>query len=398
MILPVQNDYPANPEPQMNPAERANKPRILVIDDELGPRESLRILLKPNYDVVCTEGVDAGVQALSERRPDLVIMDIRMPKKNGIEGLREIRGLDPVVPVIMLTGFGALETAQEALRLGANDYLKKPFDTQEIQEIIERNLQRVEIERRRVQAASDLRNLNAKLSEELSQKEHLATVGQASAEFVHDLRNPLTIVMGYVQLLSDQLRDQQRQLGVDMSETSEYLEIIERNVVRCQEMAHMWQDFSRQSVVPPEPTRLGDLVGSLVEGVEPLAFSCGTRLSLHVADEIEALVRPGDFLRALHNIVANAVHAAAERQDGLIDITISRSGGEARVEVADNGKGMTPEQLARAGEPYFTTKAPGKGTGLGLSIARRVMEQHGGRLEIASEVGKGTKVTLALPL
>src|SRR5450759_5628279 len=104
-------------------------PRVLVIDDEMGPRESLRILLKVECEVLCAPSVEEGLRLFRASPPDLVIMDIRMPDRNGIEGLREIRKLDPLVSVIMLTGYGALETAQEALRLGANDYLKKPFDT-----------------------------------------------------------------------------------------------------------------------------------------------------------------------------------------------------------------------------------------------------------------------------
>ena len=109
-------------------------PKVLVIDDELGPRESLRILLKMEYEVLVADSVLRGLDLLAKHHPDVVIMDIRMPGMTGIEGLREIRKLDADISVIMLTGFGALETAQEALRLGASDYLKKPFDTKEIME------------------------------------------------------------------------------------------------------------------------------------------------------------------------------------------------------------------------------------------------------------------------
>ena len=96
------------------------KAKILVIDDEIGPRESLRILLKNEFDVHCADSVDLGMQLLREHEPDTFIMDIRMPGMSGIEGLRAIRAIDTNVSVIMLTGFGALETAQEAIRLGAS--------------------------------------------------------------------------------------------------------------------------------------------------------------------------------------------------------------------------------------------------------------------------------------
>src|SRR5437867_12660106 len=95
-------------------------PQILVIDDEMGPRESLRMLLKPKYQVHTADCVQAGIKLLKEEQPNTIDMDIRIPAVSGIEGVRQIRDTDPHVSAIMLTGFPALETANEAVRLGAN--------------------------------------------------------------------------------------------------------------------------------------------------------------------------------------------------------------------------------------------------------------------------------------
>src|SRR3982750_2274883 len=180
-------------------------PQILVIDDEMGPRESLRMLLKTDYEVHTADCVEAGIKLLKEKNPDTIVMDIRMPGMSGIEGLRQIRQIDPHLSVIMLTGFGALETAKEALRLGANDYISKPFDAGEMREVIGRNVERTRVQRASLSAAAEIKELNARLLKQLAQKERLASLGQASAEFVHDLGNPLTIVWGYVQLLRKKL-------------------------------------------------------------------------------------------------------------------------------------------------------------------------------------------------
>src|SRR5437667_9383513 len=102
-------------------------PHILVIDDEMGPRESLRMLLKPNYQVHTAECVEAGIKLLKEKQPDTIVMDIRMPGGSGIESLREIRDSDPRLWHSSLTGFGALETSREALGLGSDDYCDQPF-------------------------------------------------------------------------------------------------------------------------------------------------------------------------------------------------------------------------------------------------------------------------------
>src|SRR5438128_11257435 len=101
-------------------------PQILVIDDEIGPRESLRMLLKPDYQVHTADCVEAGIKLLREKNPDTIVMDIRMPGMSGIEGLRKIREIDANLSVVLLTRFAALETPKEALPLAANDYITKP--------------------------------------------------------------------------------------------------------------------------------------------------------------------------------------------------------------------------------------------------------------------------------
>ena len=149
--------------------------KILVIDDERGPRESLRMVLKYDYEIFLAERVDAGVELLREKKPDLVIMDIRMPEKSGIEGLQEIREIDANVSIIMLTGYGDLETAQKAIRFGANDYLQKPFDITEIQEIIKKYVNRSKLNRRKKQAQDELKKMTQSLGREVGKTNNLTS-------------------------------------------------------------------------------------------------------------------------------------------------------------------------------------------------------------------------------
>src|ERR1700720_2823220 len=244
-------------------------PQILVIDDEIGPRESLRMLLKPNYQVQTADCVETGIKLLQEKKPDTVVMDIRMPGITGIDGLRKIREIDPHLPVIMLTGFGALESAKEALRLGANDYISKPFDAREMQEVISRNVERTRIQRTTEHAAAEIKELNNRLLQQLAQKERLAALGQASAEFVHDLGNPLTIVWGYVQLLARRLEksDNSQQ---DASSAKE-LNIIEQNVRLCRELLTMWQSYGNVEASPPKMISVSGIVREVLKGIAPMA-------------------------------------------------------------------------------------------------------------------------------
>lgn len=372
--------------------------KVLVIDDELGPRESLRILLKPSFDVFLADCVDAGLELLRQERPDVVVLDIRMPGKNGIEGLKDIRAIDSDVSVVMLTGFGALETAQQAMRHGANDYIKKPFDTGEMMSVVERYAHRTQAERRRMRMAEDLRSLNSELVTELEEKEQLASLGHASSEIVHDLRNPLTVVQGYAQLLSEQLEGIKDKLGEDSQEALEYLDIMERNIARCNEITETWRSIRKGDTSQRKTMCIDDLVGSVVKDTGTMASGAGARLE-HVpgARSSEVLIDELQVYRALQNLVSNAIQAAPE-QAGEVNVVTSVADGCVEVRVKDNGCGISAEDQDKIFEPYFTTKTDIGGTGLGLAITRRVIEQHHGTIAVESAPGSGTIFVLSLPV
>ncbi len=123
-------------------APPASRPRILVVDDELGPRESLRILLKPAYDIRTADSARVALQEIGEFRPDLVVLDIKMPEMDGLEVLRRIKRIDPAIEVVMITAYASLETVKQALSYGAFEYLIKPFSRQDLEDVIRRALQR----------------------------------------------------------------------------------------------------------------------------------------------------------------------------------------------------------------------------------------------------------------
>jgi signal transduction histidine kinase len=373
-------------------------PQVLVIDDEMGPRESLRMLLKPNYQVYTAENVEAGLRILREKKPDAVISDIRMPGTSGIDGLRKIREIDPHVAVIMLTGFGALETAKEALRLGANDYISKPFDAREMREVIGRNVERTRIQRTGVNAAAEIKELNNRLLKELAQKERLASLGQASAEFVHDLGNPLTIVWGYVQLLAKKLEESEKENGAANQTSAKELNIIEQNVRLCRELLTMWQSYGSVEASPHKPISVTQIVREVAKGVGPMAVQSGVELHCNICEDPCTLL--GDsvqIMRAIQNVIINALQASADKK-GSVAVSCTRKDFYVDVRVEDTGYGITQAQLAKIFDPYFTTKQGKSGTGLGLYITKKVVEDHNGSIKVDSTPKIGTTFTIRLPL
>lgn len=371
------------------------KDRLLVIDDELGPRESLRFLFKHIYDVTCVDSVDKGVAALKETSPDCIITDIKMPGKTGIQGLKEIRAIDPHVSIIMLTGFGSLETAQEAIRHGATDYLKKPFDTDEVREVIAGYVQRTKINRKRIAATDHLEALTAQLQEQLNAKEKLASLGEESSEFVHDLGNPLSVINGYVQILIKDIKDQKSQ-GKEINVI--YLEQIEKSVSRCRDMLTLWRERSKRADSSIKRLLLGDLVTEVAMNAKTLAVGKSAQVNI-VPGPIDCLIE-GDnvqVFRSIQNIVGNAIEALPA-SGGVINVCWRVDGRRALVEVEDNGGGFPPEKIADLQTKYYTTKGESGGMGLGLFITKNIVEAHGGSLILANnKAGTGALVTLAFP-
>jgi DNA-binding NtrC family response regulator len=113
---------------------------ILIVDDELGPRESLRMILNPSYNTLTAPNGNIALNLIKQYPIDLVTLDLKMPGMNGIEVLKEIQKLKPDIEIIIITGYGTLKTALECIRLGAFDYINKPFNVSEISEVIKKSL------------------------------------------------------------------------------------------------------------------------------------------------------------------------------------------------------------------------------------------------------------------
>ena len=381
----------------MTPTDTPSK--VLVIDDELGPRESLRFLLKPYYQVFCADGVDRGLELLREHQPEAVILDIRMPGRSGIDGLQEVRRIDPDTAVIMLTGYAALGTAQEALRHGASDYLEKPFDTAEMRRTVRWHVARTRLRRQRAQLVRDMEQMQARLAAELQQRDHLAELGQASAEFVHDLRNVLAGTCSSVELLRLELSGEESAAARgDPSLAEEYLGMMEHTAMQCKDLLDAWGGLihrrpSRECLFP-----LDTLIAETVAACQSAAQARGARLQADL--ETPGTHVLGDRVqmgRALSNLIHNAIQALPPAA-GSVTVCVRHADRQVQIRVIDNGGGIRPEVLGRVFQPQFTTRQAHGGMGLGLFIARKVVEAHGGTLSVEKTAGQGTTMLITLPL
>jgi len=227
------------------------------------------------------------------------------------------------------------------------------------------------------------------IQNQLIRTEQLAAVGQLAAGVAHEINNPLGIILGFTQSILDQI-------GED-HELHDPLRIVEREALRGKYIVQNLLDFSRQSEPSLEST---DIVQALEE-----TLACVNHQTTLQGIEVECLC-PEDFplmmvdARQMHqvfmNIVLNAIHAMPD--GGKLTVTAQVVAHEARLGFRDTGGGIPEENLSRIFDPFFTTKEVGQGTGLGLSVSFSIVKQHGGTIEVESEVGKGSCFTVKLPL
>ncbi len=375
-------DHPAA-RPAVNVAE---KPSVLVVDDEYGPRESIAFSLGSEYAVETADRAKEALAKLKTKPFSAVVLDIRMPEMDGIRALEEIRKIDPHVSVIMLTGYGTLLTAQQAMLAGANQYLRKPPDIPELLDAVRKQTQGTRLRRAQASLAQEALDSNLALKREIEANEPQIWQARASVELVHDLNNPLTVVIGYAALVAEEARVLAQRDPDTAKKIAEYSAMVEKAAEYCHHLSENWRMAAKQT---PEFARV-DLV-HIVQEVRQVIFFGNT--AIQISGLPEAFVRGAKFelMRVLQNLFKNSLEAGATR----LTVTFARQGSQIDMSVSDNGAGMDAERLKRALHGGFSSKA--NGTGLGLSICRHLAGTHGATFGVDSAPGRGTTVRLLFP-
>jgi two-component system sensor histidine kinase/response regulator len=384
----------------------------LIVDDEAGPRESLRIVFKDRYQcAVATCGRD-GVDYARNHHVDAAILDIKMPDVSGVEVLRELKEIDPNIECIMLTGYETVETARAAVRYGAADYLNKPFDVFFVRELLEKCMTRRQRKITMEESLQTLQKVNEELSRGLADSNRAVTANVLSAGVIHEMNNPLSIVAGYAQLLS---RDLARLSEVDQGAAQniqQRLATIEREVDRCKDIARRFLSFSRASQQGSERIEVARLLEDTVALVKAHPANRCAEISLSVSDPtLHVKAHPAEVMQILINLAVNALQAM--NGEGTLTFSAKRASSvpnapafcsdtfdpqkqHLKISVTDSGCGISPENVKRIFEPYFTTKS--QGTGLGLAIVCQLVGKYEGAIQVQSVPGKGSTFSVYLPL
>lgn len=405
--------------------------RILIVDDERSVREMFAEWLRETFECRTAGSADEALAQLAAENFALVISDMMMPGRNGIELLREITAKYPETVVIMISGVDRPQRLRDALRLGAFDYLIKPCELEVLTLSVERALQRRELERtaRRYKASLEQQNLELaarkaeleRLQAQLVHTEKMASLGQLAAGVAHELNNPAGFVYGNMDLLGEYLVQLQQLLSVydeialqddDATRVASIKErigyeglVADLNsiILDCSEGSKRICDvvknlrlFSRLDEAEVKEIEIHEGIDSTIRLLS--RYLSSGKITVHRDYGELPLVScyAGQLNEVWLNLLVNAAQAISDK--GQVGIKTRREEDSIVVAISDTGTGIPEHERSRIFDPFFTTKPVGEGTGLGLSISYGIIERHHGTITVESQVGKGTTFTVKIPI
>ncbi len=357
------------------------KATILIVDDEPVVRRLLsRKLLSEGYTCQEASVADQAIELINKGSVELVLLDINMPGKSGIELLAEIEAHHPDIAVLMVTGVTDISTAVHCIRAGAYSYLTKPFNLDEISLNVERALEERKLAAERKRLEHEARELN-----------RLATIGQMAAGIAHEVNNPLAAIMNYADLVLES------PLPEDIAEL---VDIIKRDVQRAASILDKLLTFARQR----SPERVNVDINGLLETT--LALQAHQLEKHHI--EVSTMLDPNlpwtvadacQLQQVFLNIINNAeTEMELAGKGSRLLVKTEAVDNTIRISFTDDGPGIAKENLTRIFDPFFTTRDVGQGAGLGLSVCHGIVGEHGGKIYATSELGKGATFVVELPI
>src|ERR1051325_3817179 len=376
--------------------------RVLLVDDELSLRITLSEFLKrAGYEVYAAPDFQSALQFLNSGF-DVAVIDINLPGRSGIELLQEINSGDSYVPVIMITGEPNLSLIPEIVRSGAYDFLAKPIVKEVLLKAVERAIEKkllteekrrleLEIQQRALDLEMRIAERTAELMEvhdRLAHNGKVAALGRVAAQVAHEVRNPLYGLLLYSTHLKEELAgklsDDQVELFNNIIDTINQLTILTEQIL----------DFGRPVSLALRPVELNSVVSVVLKLLRLQISANGIEVEFQPCDSNPTAMLDEACMRAaLLNLILNAVQAMPT--GGTLSITTATAGETLSLVITDTGSGMTEERVNKIFEPFNSDK-PG-GLGLGMPYAKKIIEEHGGKIQVESRLGEGTRVSITLP-
>src|SRR5499427_5398779 len=244
--MPVATPFEAAPPPADIDVPPRRKGTLLIVDDEDGPRQSLRVIFKDDYNLLLASDGPSAIELAQKHKIDVAVLDIRMAGMSGIEVLERLKYVNPAIEVVMMTAFETTDTMRAALRLRACDYINKPFDIATMRSAVANAMQRRTLESEINNNAEKLQELLIELQNQKIEEQIANTRGEIYASIIHDINGPLTVISGFVQLMNQRFGDAKRLEVEDLEFIKDRLKIITRQVTNCIEISRRYLSFLRK--------------------------------------------------------------------------------------------------------------------------------------------------------
>jgi len=376
--------------------------RILLTDDEPVILKTLSAAIEEmGYRVTTATNGEEALKLLRKQPCDIVIADIKLPDISGLEILEMAKELNPETAVIMITGHASLETAVNSINEGAYAYVLKPVDMNELETIIKNALreQRLLIENRKL--VESLQQSNRRLEEA---NRALELVSQTKSDFMartsHELRTPLNSIIGFSEVLLNEMP------SIDQKISSEFLSYIQASAKHLLQLINSILDLAKiesgKMTLDLSEFDLAVLLENVKITVLPMLTAKKQSLEIKMADDLSPIFADEAKMRQIFlNLISNAHKFTPAK--GKIKVTCHLEATHLlHCSVLDNGIGISPQDQQRIFEEFGQVKTLStkrkNGVGLGLSIAKRLVELHGGKIWVVSEVSHGSNFTFSIPI
>ncbi|MBT8359113.1 MAG: response regulator [Desulfobacterales bacterium] len=399
--------------------------KILIVEDDPVSQKLLeKIVRREGYDSVQVNDGKTAWEEINKEKFDMVITDWMMPEMDGLQLCRKIRqaNLSKYVYVILLTSKDQTEDAVAALDAGADDYIKKPFNPDELKARILAGNRIIELE-----------DNQKKANAQLLQSEKMASIGQLAAGVAHEINNPTGFVSSNLKTLTDYLNDlnnlinHYRKLVADLQDTQpenlsssiekqlkqiasledeadidfileDIMDLIsdcKEGAVRIKKIVLDLKDFAHPGEDKIQSADINDGIETTLSVVwNELKYKATVNKELGKLPMVKCY--PQQLNQVFMNLFVNGAQAIEKK--GEINISTHADNGFVEIKIGDTGSGIDQKNLDRIFDPFFTTKDVGKGTGLGLNVAYNIIKKHRGTIEVKSQLGKGTVFKIRIPV